>query len=140
MTHLLFSIILLFNLQEPTGPEQIIKDKLELQTECWNKGDIDCYMEAAYWKSDDLQFIGNNGITYGWKRTLQHYKAGYPTQKEMGQLKFNILSIEMISEDAYFVVGQYHLTREIDDDEGYFSLLWRKIDGDWVIVADHSSN
>jgi len=57
----------------------------------------------------------------------------------MGQLQFEVKHVNPISPDAYFVVGKYHLTREIGDAEGHFSLLWRLIDGEWTIVADHSS-
>lgn len=139
MTKLLLVSLFLLGLQESTDPKEIIQYKLQQQIECWNKGDLNCYMEAAYWKSDTLKFIGGSGITYGYERTLQRYKVGYPTQKEMGTLSYSVQSMEMIGSDACFVIGQYHLERE-KEDTGYFSLLWKKIEGDWVIVADHSSN
>ena len=120
------------------SPEQKIMDRLNLQTECWNSGDLECFV-VGYWQSDSLMFIGKSGVIYGYENTLERYKKSYPDKKSMGQLKFDILHINKISEDAYFVVGKYHLTREIGDAEGYFSLLWRLIDGEWTIVADHSS-
>jgi hypothetical protein len=40
----------------------------------------------------------------------------------------------------YFVVGKWHLTRpEKGDLEGHFTLVFEKINGSWVIIADHSS-
>ena len=120
------------------SPEQKIMDRLNLQTECWNSGDLECFV-VGYWQSDSLMFIGKSRVIYGYENTLERYKKSYPDKKSMGQLKFDILHINKISEDAYFVVGKYHLTREIGDAEGYFSLLWRLIDGEWTIVADHSS-
>ena len=138
MLNSIISIILLFALQQP-AIENTIKEKLHQQTICWNQGDMECFMQA-YWKSDSLKFIGGSGITYGWDKTLQRYKAGYPTVKERGILTFTILSMDVLSEDACFVVGKYHLTREAGNDDGHFSLLWKKIEGEWVIIADHSSN
>jgi hypothetical protein len=44
-----------------------------------------------------------------------------------------------LSDKNYFVVGKWHLQRSIGDIGGHFTLLWRKIKGQWVIVADHSS-
>jgi ketosteroid isomerase-like protein len=46
----------------------------------------------------------------------------------------------MISKEAAFVIGKFFLTRpQKGDASGHFSLLWRKIKGQWLIVADHSS-
>lgn len=120
--------------------EQIILEVLKNQTECWNKGDIDCFMQS-YWKSEKMMFIGKNGITYGWEQTLYNYKTRYPNRQTMGILKFEILETEKISIEAYLIVGKFHLFRdvEIGDAEGYFSLFFRKINGEWVIVADHTS-
>lgn len=120
--------------------EQIILEVLKNQTECWNKGDIDCFMQS-YWKSEKMMFIGKNGITYGWDQTLNNYKTRYPNRQTMGVLKFEILETEKISIEAYLIVGKFHLTRdvEIGDAEGYFSLFFKKIEGEWFIVADHTS-
>ena len=120
--------------------EQIILEVLKNQTECWNKGDIDCFMQS-YWKSEKMMFIGKNGITYGWDQTLNNYKTRYPNRQTMGVLMFDILETEKISTEAYLIVGKFHLTRdvEIGDAEGYFSLLFRQIKGEWLIVADHTS-
>jgi hypothetical protein len=30
---------------------------MDQQVACWNKGDLDCFMEG-YWQSDSLMFIG----------------------------------------------------------------------------------
>jgi ketosteroid isomerase-like protein len=117
---------------------QILVDKLKNQADCWNRGDIEAFM-ADYWKSDDLLFIGKSGVTYGWENTLKNYKLRYPTSKEMGQLKFEIVELDRLGTDLFFMVGKWNLTREIGDISGHFSLIWKKIDGDWVIISDHSS-
>ncbi len=120
-----------------TSPEDEIMDRLAIQTECWNTGDLDCFM-IGYWESDSLMFIGETGVTYGYTNTLQRYYDNYPDEESMGTLRFNIQHINKLAEDVYFVVGQYYLKRTIGDKQGAFTLLWRKIDGNWVIVADHT--
>lgn len=116
----------------------IITEKLSNQAKCWNAGDIDCFMQD-YWKSDSLMYIGKNGVTYGWQKTLDNYKVKYPTKKEMGNLTFEIVTLKKIDEQHFFMVGKWFLKREIGDVGGHFSLIWKKINGNWVIVADHSS-
>ncbi len=112
---------------------------IEAQQACWNQGDLECYM-AGYQKSDDLVFIGSSGITRGWQQTLDRYKKSYPDQETMGRLTLKILAMEPMGATAMFVIGTWHLDRKTGDDpEGFFSLVWKKIDGSWLIVADHSS-
>ena len=52
-----------------------ISEALYTSAEEWSNGYIEGFMET-YWKSDKLQFIGSNGITYGWQQTLDNYKKG----------------------------------------------------------------
>lgn len=117
----------------------IIRTLLQKQNEDWNRGDIDAFMQA-YWKSDQLQFIGGNGITKGWQQTLDNYKKRYPTRDAMGTLKFGIVSMERLSKKVIFLVGTWDLTRKSDNPGGYFILIWRKIGGQWVITTDHTSS
>lgn len=118
--------------------EQAIRKVMLEQQEAWNRADIESFMEG-YWKSDSLKFIGRNGITYGWKTTLENYKKGYPTAEAMGKLTFTILSLEVLSETSAYMIGRWQLKRQTDEPGGHFTLLWRKINGKWVIVADHTS-
>ncbi len=112
---------------------------LDRQTKAWNDGKVSEFM-IGYWESDSLMYIGKSGVTYGYNSTLERYKKNYPDKSTMGTLKFDIIKVDFISKDAYFVVGKWHLTRpEKGDVGGHYTLLWRKIKGNWVIVADHSS-
>jgi len=118
--------------------ELIISDKLFNQATCWNAGDIDCFMED-YWHSDSLMYIGKNGVTYGWQNTSDNYKKRYPSKREMGILEFEIIKMDRLDEFHYFMVGKWSLKRAIGDISGHFSLIWKKINQEWVIIADHSS-
>lgn len=124
--------------QKAADREEILA-VLEEQTGYWNKGKLEKFMEG-YWPSDSLKFIGKNGITYGWQQTLDNYKTRYPDKESRGTLRFEILHVEFITKDAAFVIGKFFLTRpKKGDASGHFTLLWRKIKGKWLIVADHSS-
>ncbi len=104
----------------------------------WNHGNLEGFM-AGYWKSDSLKFIGKKGLTRGWQNTLENYKKSYSGKSEMGQLGFEIISIEFLCNESALVVGKWELKRTEDNPKGYFSLVWKKINGRWVIIADHSS-
>lgn len=93
----------------------------------------------GYWKSDDLQFVGSNGPTYGWENTLQNYKRRYPDRAAMGRLTFDVLRVRKLTDTVILLTGKFTLQRENDQPTGFFTLVWKKIDGEWVIVSDHTS-
>lgn len=117
--------------------ETDIRKVMDKQIEAWNRGDVDAFMQT-YWKSDSLLFV-SNPPTYGWQTTLERYKQAYPDTAAMGKLSFNLLQVKPLSPEYYFVLGQWHLKRSIGGVGGYFTLLLRKINGEWLIIADHSS-
>lgn len=136
---LLISVILLsITTTAQNNDEQTIRNILKRQNADWNAGNIDAFMKG-YWESDSLMFIGKNGITYGWKNTLNNYKKSYPDTATMGKLHFDILSVKRLSVLYFSVVGKWHLTRSVGDVQGHFTLLFKKVNKQWVIVSDHSS-
>jgi len=117
---------------------QNIREVLDKQQSAWNDGDLEAYMEG-YLHDSSLSFIGQRGITYGWKNTLANYKKGYEDKNAMGRLEFEVIETKVLSQNAAYMLGKYTLYRESDQPSGFFSLLWQKIEGQWVIASDHTS-
>jgi ketosteroid isomerase-like protein len=141
MKKLLMSLLFLlsiFNLYAQRSQSDLILKLLEDQRQAWNRGDINEYMQG-YNQSDSLLFVGKSGPQYGWNNTLKNYKKSYPDQSAMGYLSFDIKEIKMIAVDHAFVLGAWHLKREKDEPKGYFTLIVKKIKGEWKVIADHSS-
>ena len=116
-----------------------IEEVLSQQEAAWNRGDIDDFMEG-YWNSDSLSFVGSRGLTRGWSTTLSNYKSSYPDRSTMGKLIFKVLHLRKLRGKTVYMVGSWTLIRpEKGDIGGHFSLVWKKIQGTWKIVADHSS-
>lgn len=120
------------------GDEAAILSLLDKQNAAWNRGDLEEFMRG-YWESDSLMFVGKSGVTYGWTNTLNNYKKGYPDTAAMGKLTFTNIKVKRLSKKYYFIVGKWYLKRSIGDVSGHYNLLMEKINGRWVIVADHSS-
>ena len=121
-----------------TSAETTVRNILERQSTDWNKGNLEGFMNG-YWQSDSLMFIGKSGVTYGWQNTLNNYKKSYPDVASMGKLQFTILKVKSLSAQYQQVVGKWYLTRNKGNLEGHFTLLFQKINNQWVIVMDHSS-
>ena len=117
--------------------ESGIRLVMKKQEAAWNNHDLEGFMEG-YWKNRDLKFYGSNGLILGWRNTLARYKKAYPTRAESGTLNFVINDISRIERDNYWVMGEYHLKRDIGDADGVFIIIFKKIDGEWKIIADMS--
>ncbi len=144
---LIFSIVYsLFSFsQKNNSSVHTIIENMKIQEKTWNDGNIKAFMKY-YWHNDSLKFIGSKGITYGWQKTLDNYLKSYPTKKEMGILTFTIIECTQLSETSIYVIGKWNLKKEGLDSlatnkvvGGHFTLLWKKIHNNWLIVADHTS-
>ena len=56
----------------------------------------------------------------------------------MGTLTFSIIEATQLSKTSIYVIGKWSLKKD-KPAGGHFTLLWKKINNQWVIVADHTS-
>jgi ketosteroid isomerase-like protein len=118
--------------------KQAILKVLEDQRKAWNRADPDGFMQG-YWKSDSLVFVGKTGPVYGWQQTLDNYKKRYQGKAAMGYLTFDVIKLDLLDLKNAFMLGGWHLKRDSGDVGGYFTLWFKKIDGEWKIVCDHTT-
>jgi len=112
-----------------------VASTMQSQQDAWNMGDIDSFM-IGYWESDSLLFIGKSGVNNGYQNTLSKYKKSYPNKETMGNLIFTNRSWTQLSDEIALLIGAWKIS---ENQHGMYSLIWRKIEGKWVIIADHSS-
>jgi ketosteroid isomerase-like protein len=126
--------------QDPAGStdKQQIEAVLDAQAKAWNRGDVDAFMEG-YAKIPTLRFASGATVTYGWQETLDRYKQRYPGRAAMGALTFSDLDITVLSPENALVFGRWRLKTDKGEPNGLFTLLFRKTDAGWRIVADHTS-
>ncbi len=115
-----------------------IKSIIAVQANAWNRGDIDAFMQH-YWNSEQLSFSSGGKTTRGWQATKDGYHRRYPTRDLMGWLTFSELEVTSLGDTAALVLGRWHLKRDSGPIGGNFSLTFRRIDGRWLIVHDHTS-
>ncbi len=118
---------------------QQIKAILVEQSDAWNHGDIEGYMQG-YWKSDSLLFTSGGNIRRGWQETFEKYKKSYDTKAKMGTLKFSNIEVTLLSPGSAWVFGHWELEREKDSPGGVFTLILKKFSDGWKIIHDHTSS
>jgi len=111
----------------PARPNDQLRDRLHgilaVQQKAWNQGDIRHFMDA-YWNDEALTFSSGGKTTRGWQATYERYKSKYPDRAA--------------DEQAALTLGNWKLDKD-KPARGNFSLVWKRIDGEWKIVHDHSS-
>jgi ketosteroid isomerase-like protein len=106
------------------------------QAKDWTAGDHEAFMKG-YKNSEDIRFAHPKGITRGYQAVLNAYKSN----PKKSSLTFSDLDITPLSPTAAMVFGRFH--NNVEDGSyktGLFTLLMRKIDGQWKAVHDHSSD
>lgn len=119
--------------------EADIRNVLAVQDAAWNTGNIDGFMQH-YLKSDELRFASGGNINRGWQATSDGYRTRYPDRSAMGTLSFTELEVDVLSLNDALVFGRWKLTRENDMPGGLFTLHMKRVEGDWIIVSDHTSS
>jgi uncharacterized protein (TIGR02246 family) len=115
-----------------------IRQVMDDQTAAWNRGDIDGFMNG-YWNSPEMTFVSGDNVTKGWQETTDRYKKSYNTREKMGVLTFSELEITLLSKDSAVVLGRWKVAHEPKDNQGRFTLTFRKFKAGWRIILDHTS-
>lgn len=142
MRHLIISLLLNASFLSHALASEAVKDVTDVliqQQHAWNRGDIPAFMNG-YWQSDQLRFASGNSITYGWQPTLRRYQERYQNKALMGSLKFDIRDVQKLSDKHAVVFGHWQLTREHDQPQGLFTLIFQKFPDGWKIISDHTSS
>jgi uncharacterized protein (TIGR02246 family) len=116
-----------------------VRAVIDAQSEAWNRGNIEGYMDG-YARSADTIFVSGDNVTRGWQTVLDRYKKNYDSREKMGTLTFSELEITPIGNDTAIALGRWHLQRTKDEPHGRFTLVFRKTKQGWRIVHDHTSS
>ena len=119
-------------------PVSEIQSVIRAQQDAWNRSDIDGFMDG-YWRSDKTVFVSGDGVTRGWQKVLDRYKAKYSDPAKMGTLTFSDLEITPLSNESAVALGSWKLKRAHDEPGGRFTLIFRKFPDGWKIIHDHTS-
>jgi beta-aspartyl-peptidase (threonine type) len=125
--------------EDPTPHEKAVRDVVVAQEEAWNKGDLEGYMKG-YWRSDKLVVFSNKNRRNGWQETFDAYKRRYQSPgAEMGKLTTSQIEVFSLGPESAMVRATWKLETKAMNYEGWFTLVFRKIDDGWRIVHEHTS-
>jgi len=109
---------------------------LEKQESDWNKGNLNGFI-SAYWDSDTLRSVTVRGIQYGKDRLQRYLTKNFLDSASMGHLDYDVIHIELIGENDALLTGKWLRKNDKKFRGGYFTILLRKLNNRWMIVAEH---
>jgi uncharacterized protein (TIGR02246 family) len=107
------------------------------QTDEWNKGNFEGFM-APYWNSEKLTFQSGNTRRKGWENLLNMYQTVYKGEQR-GVLTFTDIEVKPLTDELALVLGRWNVQLKDKKKQGLFTLIFKKIENQWIIIHDHSS-
>ncbi|MCA8980165.1 MAG: nuclear transport factor 2 family protein [Planctomycetes bacterium] len=105
----------------------------------WNAGNLDEFVSKGYWNDAALTLFSNGEIVKGYDQVLARYRERFG-ESELGKLTFTGFETVGVTDTLIVVRGRWRIDYSAQDDrEGLFTLVLRKIDGEWRIIHDHNS-
>lgn len=127
--------------ESPAVPtSQAIKATLDASAAAWSAGDLKTFMEC-YEHSPSTLFVSASGTVKGYDAIEAMYAATYKKPgATLGELKLDVIDVKDIGSAYAFVVVRYHLKPDTGTEaSGLSTLLFHRVDGQWLINSDHSS-
>ncbi|HKK07331.1 MAG TPA: AtzH-like domain-containing protein [Gemmatimonadota bacterium] len=132
---------------EPTGREISSTDLNRQVTRVlaesaagWNRGDLGTFM-AAYLDSPTTTYWGARDLLQGYEAIRRHYAPRFAPGAERDSLRFEDVRARRLGADYALATARWTLARgDSVTASGPFSLVLRRMEGDWKIIHDHSSS
>ena len=120
--------------------EEGVAAALKMQSDAWNRGDLDAFM-TGYLHSPDTSYASGGTEVWGYEALRARYQKKYGTSREsMGTLSFSDLKTIMLGKQHALCIGHFHLERKDEKPiDGIFSLVLVSTKDGWKIMHDHSS-
>jgi hypothetical protein len=120
-----------------------VEAMLHASADSWNRGDLEGFLDD-YWRSEELTFSGEEGVTRGWEDVRSRYLNSYWSDgATRDSLRFEAIEVTELGQEHALALGQYVLFRPEEgglvSGTGFFSLVLGKMEGDWKILHDHTS-
>ena len=118
--------------------EADIRATFETGIEAWNRGDVDTYL-AEYCNSERTRWVTGGRVIQGKDAIASAVRARYPSPEAMGKIQLLDLDLTILTDTDALAFGQLLHTLDTVTRELVFTVYLSKIEGEWLIVSDHTS-
>ncbi len=112
---------------------------LAASAEGWNRGDLGTFMDA-YLDSPTTTYWGSRGLLRGYAEIRRHYAPRFMPGATRDSLRFDDIEARRLGTDYALATSRWVLFRgDSVTATGPFTLVLRRVEGEWRIIHDHSS-
>jgi ketosteroid isomerase-like protein len=116
-----------------------VEEILQLSAAAWNAGDLDGFM-VHYERAPTTTYIGSGGLLIGFDAIHDRYAPEFEPEAERDSLRFESIRARPLDQLSALATARYVLHRDGETTStGPFTLVLRRIEGDWKIIHDQSA-
>ena len=106
----------------------------------WNAHDLEGHLRV-YWKSPELLVIVDSEQFNGWQQLHDSYTNGYPDRNNMGFINPKRIQVKLLKPDLALALTWWSVSFPNSQQKmvGNSTMNLQKIEGEWKIVASHTS-
>lgn len=125
--------------QTRTDPLADVKAALDAQVKAWNAGALE-RSASVYHDSPEMLWVNRTGIRKGNQLIQASFRRPQNSGPRQGLYSYEPLHITQLSPNCVYFVIRWNLeTSGRRSVTGVTSLVWKRINKKWFIVAEHAS-
>ncbi len=123
----------------PADPTATVQQLLESSADAWNRGDLEGFV-GDYARDSGTTFMAGGTVQYGFDWIYGNYSGWWDLGDERDSLRFESVAARALGSDHILATARFVLFRgDSVTASGPFTLVWRRIEGEWKIIHDHTS-
>ncbi|MFQ5746071.1 MAG: YybH family protein [Gemmatimonadota bacterium] len=113
---------------------------LEGSADAWNRGELEGFLDD-YLDSPRTTYVGRGGLRTGFESIRERYAPLFAPGAPRDSLRFEDLSVRGLGSGYALATARWILYRDGSvTGSGPFTLVLRRVGGEWKIIHDHSSS
>ena len=117
---------------------QEVRDAFEQWSTAWNKGDLEGYL-ASYHDAEDIRWVRDTRVVRGKTAIAEMYRSSFSAPEQMGHLTLTHMEVTPAGECDAVVFATIEYTVNDQLSTAAFTAHLRKINGEWLILSDHTA-
>jgi ketosteroid isomerase-like protein len=111
---------------------------MSASADAWNRGDLEAFVDD-YARDSTTTFVAGGRVQYGWEWINDNYSGWWDLGSERDSLRFEDVAARSLGSDYLLTTARFVLFRgDSVTASGPFTLVMKRIEGEWKIIHDQT--